>query len=388
MSADRERGVTLCIPTKDRPAFLERLLRYYAQTRSPHWIFIGDSSEPAQVEQNRRTVASFSRRLQIVHQEYPGLSTGACLEALSRLIETPYCACVADDDVLSTPRLERCAAFLERHPECSAAHGKGIMLQVEGGRLSGAIGSLFAYPQAVVQADTGAERLREFFTVSLAVVLFSVHRTATWREMFQGVTELQGVMSQNIFKDELIPTCISVVRGKITEIDGLYLVRQAHDAIYRQPHVYDWLTNPAWFPSYQIFHDRIVEELRRQDGLSLEQAQAALKAGFWPYLAYAVINTWRKGPARARRWAPSRLRSVAQRIPGLRKGWRTMRGIVMRSRDPWSLPALVQPSSPYHEEFMPIYEAITSPLTQRPAGDPTDGSGDREATMAALSAHD
>lgn len=370
MSADRERGVTLCIPTKDRPVFLERLLRYYVRTGYRGWIFIGDSSEPAQVEQNRRTVAGLSRHLQIVHQEYPGLSTGACLEQLSRLITTPYCACIADDDFISTPGLKRCAAFLEQHPECSAAHGKGIMLQVEGGAPYGAIGSLFAYPQAVVQADTGAERLREFFTKSLAVALFSVHRTAAWREMFQGVAELQGVMAQNLFKDELIPTCISVVRGKIQEIDGLYLVRQAHDAMYRQPHVHDWLTSPHWFPSYRVFHDRVVAVLMHQDGLSVEQAHAALKAGFWPYLAYAVLSTWRKEPTRARdRRALSWLRSAATRIPGMRSAWRGLRTVIPRYRNAWSLPALLRPSSASHADFMPLYRVITSVPTESVVGE-------------------
>ncbi len=38
-----------------------------------------------------------------------------------------------------------------------------------------------------------------------------------------------------------------------------------------------------------------------------------------------------------------------------------------------SLPALLQPSSPHHEDFLPVYLAITSPPPQRP---PHERAGD------------
>lgn len=358
MSADSN-GFTLCIPTKDRSEFLERLLRYYVRTGYRHWIFIGDSSQPQHMERNRRMVAGFSRQLQIVHREYPGESSCGCLEQLSHSITTPYCAFVADDDFLCTAGIERCMASLEEHPECSAVHGKGLMLQTEGGRPYGVIGNVRRYPQAVLTGDTGAERLKEFFTVSLAALLYSVHRTTIWRDMFQGLSTLTGVSNQNIFKDELIPTCVSVVRGKVREVDGLYLVRQAHDAIYRQPHAYDWLTNPEWFPSYRFFRDRLSDELIHQDDLSAEQARAAFKNGFWPYLAQVVSSARSRDMAKGAP-APSRLRDAAKRIPGVRSGWRSVRRMIQQVRDECSLPALLRPSSAYHADFMPLYCVITS----------------------------
>lgn len=352
--------ITLCVPTFNRPAFIERLLRYYAATDSRHWIFIGDSSHAEAAARTRQAVESRKGQLQVRYEACPGLSSCAALEHLSRLITTPYCAFLGDDDFLCPATLDRCAEFLDANPDYGAAHGRGMLFQLEIAGPYGALGTIGAYPLATLQADTGAGRLVEFFTESLYVVLNSVHRVETWRAMFRSLTDMQGVKNQNIFKDELIATCVSVIRGKVKALDGLYLMRQAHDT-YHWPHVYDWLTDPGWSPSYQTFHDRLLDELLRQDGLSEEQADATIRRVFWPYLAQVVTRTWRSEQAAGARQGPSRLRAAAKRIPGLRRGWRSIRSLIQRARDPFSRAALAHPSSPYHADFMPFYLAVTNP---------------------------
>lgn len=352
--------ITVCVPTRDRPAFLSRLLRYYANTGFRHRIVIGDSSARESAERNRRTVDAFSRELNVAYQPCPGLSSCSTVERLSQQVTTPYSALGADDDFLCPRGLEASAAVLEGHPDYSAAHGVGLLLQVEGDRPYGPVGTVRGYPQAVLGADTGAARLKEFFTVSLKSLIFSVHRTETWRDMFRGLGAMQGLMNHNVFKDELLPTCISVVRGKVHQVDGLYLVRQLHGGILRHPHVYDWLTDPSWFSSYEIFRDRVVDELMRQDGLTMERAQMAVREGFWPYLAHCVASDWQKDRAGRAPRPPSQLRALARRLPGARHAVRWVRARWQRRRDGFSCPALLDPRSPYHEDFTPIYQLITS----------------------------
>jgi len=358
--------ITLCIPTKDRPLFLSRLLHYYARTHYQHWMFIGDSSGPANAQRNQRTIASFNGRLNISYWNDPSRSSCAFLEQMSQHLSTPYCAFVGDDDFLCTPALDQYITFLEHRPEYSAVHGRGLMLQTEDSTPYGSIRSTKSYPQAILRSDTGAERLKEFFTVKPNALLYSVHRTGTWRDMFRGLSAMPGLQNQNIFKDELIPTAVSVIRGKVKELEGLYLIRHMHDGIAWHPHVYDWVTDPIWFPSFQVFRDRVVEELQRQDGISQEDAEVVFRQSFWLHLAREVTNAWRKqqiAPARS----PSKLRAFAKRLPGLRSGWRRMRSAIERyrtarhDREGFSLTALLRPSSPFHADFMPIYELITLP---------------------------
>ena len=366
--------ISLCVPTFNRPAFIERLLRYYAATGFRHWIFIGDSSDGENATRTQRVVAWWEGRLQVRYEACPGLSSCAALEHLSRLITTPYCAFLGDDDFLCPATLDRCEAFLDDHPDYGAAHGRAILFQLETPGPYGAMGTIEPYPLATLHADTGAGRLVELFTVSLYAVLNSVHRTDTWRAMFRGLSDMAGVRNRNVFKDELIATCVSVIRGKIKALDGLYLMRQAHDS-YHWPHVYDWLTDPGWSPSYQAFRERLVEELWRQDGMNREQASATIRRVFWPYLAQAVTRAWRSEQVAQGRQGLSRLRAAAKRIPGLRRGWRSIRALIQRAWDPFSLPALLYPSSSYHADFMPMYRIVTEP-PRPPVGDTDRSQGE------------
>ncbi len=359
--------ITVCVPTFNRPAFIERLLRYYAATGYRHWIFIGDSSQAEDAARTRRAVESWEGQLQVRYEACPGLSSCAALEYLSRFITTPYCAFLGDDDFLCPTTLDRCAEFLDANPDYSAAHGRAILFQIETAGPYGAMGTVGSYPLATLEADTGAGRLKEFFTVSLYALLNAVHRTPTWRDMFRGVGSMKGVKNRNLFKDELMATCVSVIRGKVKELDGFYLMRQAHDT-YHWPHIYEWLMDSEWSPSYQIFHERLADELIRQDGLRMEEARAVIRDVFWPYLAAQVIETRKTETARVRPGRSS-LRRFARRLPAARQAWRALRAVVQRARDPWSLPALLDPTSPHHADFLPIYQLVTSRPVEPPGGE-------------------
>jgi len=201
--------------------------------------------------------------------------------------------------------------------------------------------------------------------------------------MFRGLTQMRGVQNHNVFKDELMATCVSAIRGKVKELQGFYFFRHVHtEDSYRFPHVYDWLTDPEWFPSYQIFHDRLVEELIRTDRISVTEAHAAIKHAFWLYLAHVVTVAWQREQTPRRRREPLRFRRIIKRIPGMQPAWRKLRALIQRSRDEWSLPALLRPSSPYHADFLPIYEVITS----QPATPPHDGCREEQEGGRVLAA--
>lgn len=361
--------ITLCVPTKDRSHFVKRLLRYYTQTQSPYALLLGDSSsDPQHREHNQRAVEAAARHINVTYRHCPGLSSCACLEELSGLVATPYSAFVGDDDILCTRGLAQCVAFLEAHPDYGAAHGKGIMLQTEGDQPYGAIRYAKPYRQAIVTAATGAERLKKFLPHHCPL-LYSVHRTEIWQAMFRGLSAMSGNQNTNIFKDELIATGISVIRGKVKELDCLTLIRQPHDGTSRYPHVYAWLTSEGWHPSFRLFEARLIEELQRQDGLTAAQGPDVIQEAFWPYLAHAVTHAWEVDTCLA---APpvtkrvnSALRARVKQLPGARRAWQALQAWARRVRpvrdngDPLSLAALLQPTSPYHQDFLPVYQVMT-----------------------------
>jgi len=354
--------ISICVPTKDRAAFLARLLRYFAQTRFPGRILIGDSSGPEHARRIQATVEALRSRLDLEYREYPGLSSCECIEQLNRLITTPYCAFVGDDDFLCTPGVARCVQTMERYPELNAVHGRGLLLYLDRPGPTGPIAGAMAYPQTVLQQPTGAGRLREFLTVSAYALFYSIHRRETWRALFEGVSRMEGVTNTNFFKDELMAACVSAIRGPIAEIEGLTLVRQSHDGIRKHPNAYDWITHRAWWPSYQQFYERLVEELMRQDALSREAAGAVVKDVFWEFLGERLVSQCRAARATSRCVTrPSTARRLLKAVPGVRAAWTAWRAAIARRNEMWSLPALLDPASPHHEEFLPIYRAVTTP---------------------------
>ncbi len=357
--------ITLCVPTMNRSPFIARLLSYYAKMRSLHWIFLGDASNAEHAQANRRLVEAYRGTLNIVYHHDPSASACACLEALSHRVETSFVAFLGDDDFLTVRSLQACEEFLSAQPACGAVHGQAVMFQTEDNSPHGPIGNVKAYPQAILNEETGAGRLREFFGRSLYTLLYSVHRVETWRAMFTGVSEMPGMRNRNIFKDELIAVSVSAIRGKVAALPILSLVHQTHDTSYRFPHVFDWLTNPAWSASYQRFQSRLIEELGRQDDMAPGEAEAVVRDVFWPFIAGQVTRAWRDGlrSPRKRSW----LRQWAKRIPGARSGWGAMRAQADRLRDELSLPSLLSAPSPYYADFLPVYQMVTSPPQQQGA---------------------
>jgi len=363
--------LTLLVPTKNRPELVERVLRYYAETGYRHWLFIGDSSDPAAAERTSMVVTSFQSQLKVVYHPCPGLDPNECLEALSQLLTTPYTAFLGDDDFLCTQALTRCIDFLESHPAYGAAHGEGLILQVEGGTPYGAIGSVGFYPQPRIESESGSTRLIEYLTRTPALLLTSVHRTSIWKAMFHGVTLRREAKlhAGSGYRGELSASCIAVIRGKVKEVEGLSLVRQTHDRHYHWNHIFDRLTSPNWWTDLQFFQGRLIEELTQQDGLNTQQAQLVVRQGLWAYFAKDVIDAWQlerrdghtAASVRRRQWVTS-LRQWAKRISVVKVSYDRCRRVVQRYVNPYSLPALLRPSSPHYANFLPIYKVISESI--------------------------
>ena len=180
--------VTVCIPTKNRAPFLIRLLRYWARVGCPQQILIGDSSDGDHADRTRAAILALRGSLAVRYEPCPGMITAACFERLSQMVTTPYTTFVADDDFLVPSAIERCAQHLAAHEECSGVHGRSLIVDLEQSGPFGAVRSVRRYPQSVIRGSTGVGRLREYFTSSLAAVVYAVHRTEDWRDMFRGIT--------------------------------------------------------------------------------------------------------------------------------------------------------------------------------------------------------
>lgn len=346
--------ITLLVPTMNRSEFVIRLLHYYNEAGFKGCICVGDSSDAEHVERARRAIKALQGKLNIVYQEYPHFNNAECIERLLDFVPTPYAALVPDDDFLVPTALEQCVMFLERHPDYSAAHGVAAFVAVQSNEAHSRVVGGGRYRQPVIGAKSASHRLLEHLS-NYSVTLFSVHRLESWREMYRD----SSLLADRAFVQELLPCCISVILGKVKDLDCLYLIRQDHAGRYLSPVIYDWVTSPNWLPSYEIFRDRLSEELARQDGISGDQAREVVKEAFWSYLARSLNQKWEGRYGQAGADYRQRLRRAARGIPGLRRAWSGFRSFLPGDNNQMSLQALLRRSSPYHDDFMPIYRAIT-----------------------------
>lgn len=350
---DAASKVTLLIPTKNHSDLLLRLLKYYRDLNFQGCICIGDSSDDAfHIECTKRALDELQHKLHIIYREYPGLNITHCMTSLVHQAPTRYAAAVMDDDFLVPSGLQRCVLFLEANPEYVAAHGVAALFSVSSGAAYGQIESVGYYRQPVIEGKSASQRLTDHLG-NFAGIMFSVHRVESWRAMYKDAT----LVPDRWVSEELLPSCLSVIQGKVKELDCLYLMRQVHAQRAFHVDTFDALTSPTWSPSYEVFRNRLSQELVERDGISMHQAREVVKRALWSYLARSLLADQAR-PSPHFRW-----REGARRIPALRWGWRQMRSFLPGKEHRVSLPALLRTSSHYHADFMPVYRAVTTPVS-------------------------
>jgi glycosyltransferase domain-containing protein len=353
---------TISISTKNRPEFLLRLLCYYAITKYPGWILIGDSSEGESYKINRVSIANLRSKLKIMHFHVPELNAMQAATHLSKFISTPYCLAVADDDFVCTEGISQCVDFLEGHPDYIAAHGLGGMFGINKTDVFGKMNSLLPYFLTVTESDNAAGRLFDFFNPVRNLNL-CLMRTRVWKKIFSFLPSIPNLEKNSPFA-ELTIDAMAVTMGKVKELDCLYHVRHAHEGTTKWPDTYDWITGPTWQSQLMYFYETIIPILMIQDGITDAQAKSAIKIAFWPFLASALETTLKQKEPRNKSelTANSVLRTWIVATPERKAFFRCLLGyinsIVPRGNDEISLPALLRKSSKYHRDFMPIYRVV------------------------------
>jgi len=352
--------VTICVPTKNRPSFLYRLLNYYSDTNFEGWIFIGDESENEFLEKNIQTIDTLKDKVLIKHFQLKNLGVNRSLELMSGEINTPFCLSCADDDFVTTNGIINCMKFLDKNSDYGAVHGRGVIISLSNEGPLGTIVGFQPYPQAVVDAETGSERLKQFLNSPKAEA-FSVHRTEIWKNMFSNFDRYSWVQYQQISIDELICSGVSAISGKIKEIDCLYLIRQSHGSQFKRLDPYELITHSQWSIAVVDMQKRFIEELIVKDNIGEEEAKAAVKKAFWPYLTMFIQPKMIK-----KRKTIINFRESIKKIPLMGSLWPSLRRFkrfldyifskIVGSND-ISLYEISKPSSVYYKDFRNIISA-------------------------------
>ncbi len=351
-------AVAIVIPTwKNRASLWLRQATYYANVGHTETVYVGDSSEYDEPEQLMEAVGRLASRANINYTRLPGLGDTEAISALLHSAGEPYAAFCGDDDFLVPTSLRKCAEFLERNKEYSTVHGLGAMCIVEPNGSFDRVRAVGRYAIRSSVQSNASERLKDYLA-SYFVTLFSVHRTQEFRSDID-----QALAIPDRHFRELLPGCLSVVRGKVKLLDCLYLLRTEHDLRFSPVDRMDWVAGSDWARSYGIFRDVLADAVAQEDGLSRDESREIVKQAFWPYLS----QTLSKGFPVANPKPVERFKQIFRAAPGAMTAWRSMRPFLPGGRGQLTLNSLMRPASPYHQDFMPIYQVITEMATPQVA---------------------
>jgi len=346
--------IGIIIPTLNRSEFLIRQLDYYAKVKCPYTIYIGDSSDDYHAERIRQAINKFGNKIEIAYYECLGLSAEQATSKLIENIKEKYCAFIGDDDFLIPNSLSKCAEFLENNLEYRTAQGCGIMFSLEQSGSYGRLKGISTYWKRKEAEENNPTRRLANFSSNYWVPFFSLHRTKEFYEDFENFE----VLSDRSFR-ELMPSHLTIIRGKSKFLNCLYLIRQVHDRRYILPRLFNWLTGPNWQPSFQLFHDTLRDALMEKEKIDQDTASKTVNLAFEQYLrkAFAI-----KKPRQDKSDMEFVIK-IARQIPGLKRAYHLAKSRRLIYRIEINLQRILNPSSPYHKDFMPVYGAITNPPT-------------------------
>lgn len=347
MNTQGDGRLTILMPTRNRPALVQRAIHYYISCGAPMPMLILDSSDAD------NTLPAGAPAIKHLRFDPSTPLYRKLLEGLDA-VDTPYAVFWADDDFLVPRTLEECGGFLDAHPDYSAVHGQAGLFRIVS-KDRPAISAVGPYLQTAVTGDTAAKRLKTWLSGG-GTVFYSVQRT---EKVAASIARCRDFGS-GYHWGELAHGGLSIVQGKTAKLNLLYMLREvdpernSFSGSGFRDH-FDWVVGESFAAHYGKFCDLLGEAMAARDSIGIDEARSAVKQAFWNYLAGMLRHKWRdkytERPA-----LKGGLRDLAKSIPGSRGIWAQLSGWFPDDR--LTLPALLSSRSPYHKDFMPIYRAV------------------------------
>jgi len=243
--------LTLVIPTFNRPAHLKRLLTYYQQAELQTKFLVLDSSDEETVAGNADLVVSCGA--QYSHVVFPSsLPVASKLFQGLALVETPYCAFCADDDLVFPDALVHALEFLASHDEYVCTDGIYLNFFPSQGEINFQV----EYGSRGIEAEHPAARIFRLFQ-SYESMFYAVFRTPDLREVFSFVKDIPSLHYQELFQ-----AAGALLKGKSHRLPEFYAARQHCDPA--EPTRDNWQTfywfaddNVEFLEHYQGYRDQL-----------------------------------------------------------------------------------------------------------------------------------
>jgi glycosyltransferase domain-containing protein len=292
-------------------------------------------------------------------------------------IDSKYSVVCADDDFLVPRSLDQCVQFLESNPDYAVAHGRIVSLPTCG---------RWTYCRSQQTIDSADPRLRLCrHLANYEGTFYSVHRRSDLKRIMQ----LTAKTTRDYRFGELLPSCLSVIKGKVMRLNILHGVRPENpDAISSR--MVGWpalITSDDFSQRYMQFRNCLARELVSIADMPIAESRNAVNQAFLLYLTQVLEGAYRgemtrRGLTRLQRaWQTGRLlhraarsaffdQRLAAMIRSPREFIRTASvGEEFSTKNGYmSVDSLLDHRSPFHDDFLPIYKCVKNPGAKRLLG--------------------
>ena len=344
--------ISLLIPTINRSDFIIKYLIYLKENGFQGQVLIGDSSGHEHFCATKNFVKDFNCKFEIKQYSHPDMYPYQCINHMSKDINCPYSMFIPDDDILIPNTLKRCVSFLEANPDYSGVGGVAIACNIPFDDYN-KINSVWRYSVRELDGETATDRVYDLMR-NYSVVAHSLARTEQFKKRFPAHADNYDMAIGN----ELLPCAVLAAQGKVKMLNDLFVIRQIHQRRILFSTIFDRILQPHWATSTTFAIEYLAGIVAEIDSISYDEVYPVVKEAWYNYLFQASkkLNKGKKSF-----WRNSDFRSAIKSIPGLREIVQWLRSVnsPFFLIDDFTMPALLSPSSPYHEDFMPVYETIT-----------------------------
>ncbi len=219
-SASLHDQLTCVIPTRNRPAFLRRLLHFLSETKLDCRLLIVDSSEPDQQSETEAVAGDFASRFCLTYGHSRSGMITKCRQAMET-VTTPFTVFCADDDFLFPDSVRDCISFLSQSPKHSCAQGLMVSL------CTAKQNKCYVLPCYSLEQESALNRFEQFARNWFST-FYSVHRTPLLRRAWQVTDDNTDEDRARIFP-EILLSQLSVLQGRVGYVSGVMNLREEHE---------------------------------------------------------------------------------------------------------------------------------------------------------------
>jgi len=257
---------TLVIPTYNRPALLERLVKYYVSCDDAPNLLILDSSRLENLEKNRELLASLGSRVKhIAFSEETEFSI-----KLSRGLEhvaTQYVSFCADDDLVFLDAIQQSIPLLENDATVVSVHGLYLNFRED----ARDVHVTCEYGNPSNDAGHAGARIFRLFQ-KYESLFYSLFRTSDLQEIFSEVEKLPTLHFQELFQ-----SAGALMKGKVVSTGKIYAARRSGpeaDPTRDKWQTYYWfMDDPTELMTHYVAYRELLLDFfaRQNDGESISR---------------------------------------------------------------------------------------------------------------------